>query len=256
MMMSLAFTTPAQTRKVKTGMENESHWMDNVSLVFSLIVIGLAGAWMVHSGAFDTGIIASDKLSWYLTRASGITAYIMLTLSVIWGLALTSSAIKDWSPGPLSMMIHATISWLGLLFGMVHGLMLLFDNYFTYRITNILIPFNGPYRPFAVGLGILTFWIMIVVTPSFALKKRLFSYHTWKKLHYMSYTAFILATAHGMTAGTDASKPGFQVMFGGSVLVTLILLGYRIGVKKASHGKSSQARSPRTAARVTSGETP
>jgi sulfoxide reductase heme-binding subunit YedZ len=233
-------------------METESHWMDNVSFVFSLLVAGLAGAWLVH-GSFETSVVTSGNLTWYLIRASGITAYIMLTLSVIWGLALTSSAIKDWSPGPVSMVIHATISWLSLLFAAVHGALLLFDSYFAYRITDILIPFTGPYRPLAVGLGVVAFWITLVVTPSFALKKHLFSYRTWRILHYTSYGAFMLVTAHGLAAGTDAQKLGFRLLFGVSVLLTVILLGYRIGVKQPSRGKHAPAR---PAARTTSRETP
>ena len=236
------FLPTRRAQKVGRIMENESHWMDHVSFVFSLVVAGLAGAWLIRSSTFDASVATSDNLSWYLIRASGITAYILLTLSVIWGLALTSSAVKDWSPGPLSMVIHSTISWLSLLFAMAHGVLLLFDSYFSYRITDILLPFTGPYRPFAVGLGVVAFWITVVVTPSFALKKHLFSYRTWRLLHYTAYAAFMLVTAHGLTAGTDSQKLGFRLLFGASVLLTVILLGYRIGVKRSSRGKPSQAR--------------
>jgi sulfoxide reductase heme-binding subunit YedZ len=228
-------------------MENETHWLDNLSLVFSVLVVGMAAAWLVRSGTFDAGFVASDNLTWYLIRASGITGYILITLSVIWGLALSSSAVKDWSPGPLTMAIHATISWLGLLFGMVHALLLMADRYFTYRLTDLAVPFIGPYRPFATGLGTLAFWILVVVTPSFALKKHLFSYKVWRTLHYLSYAAFILVTAHGLLAGTDAPKLGFQIMFGVSVLLSVILSGYRVGVKQASGGKSNRARAARSA---------
>jgi hypothetical protein len=75
---------------------------------------------------------------------------------------------------------------------------------------------------------------------------------TWRLLHYTSYAAFMLVTAHGLTAGTDSQKLGFQLLFGASVLLTVILLGYRIGVKRSSRGKPSQAR---PAARVAPRET-
>jgi sulfoxide reductase heme-binding subunit YedZ len=106
------------------------------------------------------------------------------------------------------------------------------------------VPFVGPYRPVATGLGTLAFWILVVVTPSFALKKRLFSYRAWRTLHYLSYAAFILVTAHGLLTGTDATKLGFQVLFGVSVLLSVILLGYRIGVKQASGAKPGRGRAP------------
>ena len=228
-------------------MQNESRWIDGLSLVLSVVVMALAGLWLTQTGAFSTSLFTNSRMTWYITRAAGITAYILLTLSVLWGLALNFSAVKNWSPGPLTMVLHATISWLALLFAMVHGAMLLFDGYYHYRITDIVIPFTGPYRPIAVGLGVVGFWILVVVTPSFALRRRLFSYPTWKILHYTSYIAFLLVTAHGWTAGTDATRPGFRLLFAASVLLTLILLRYRIRLSQT--GGEKVPALPRTTAR-------
>jgi sulfoxide reductase heme-binding subunit YedZ len=228
-------------------MTHESRWMDGVSLVLSLFIVAMAGLWLTQAGTFNASIMTNSRATWYLMRGLGITAYILLTFSVLWGLALSTSAVKPWSPGPLSMLIHATISWTALVFGMIHGLLLLFDRYYTYHITNILIPFNGPYRPAAVGLGIIGFWILAVVTPSFALRKRLFSYRTWKLLHYMSYVAFLLITAHGLTAGTDASRIGFRLLFFGSLFLSMILLSYRI-----ESGKDSNPTPAKVSSRVRS----
>ena len=226
-------------------MTHESRWMDGVSLLLSLFIIAMAVLWLTQVGTFSTSIVSNSRATWYLERGFGITAYILLTISVLWGLALSTSAVKPWSPGPLSMLIHATISWTALVFGMVHGFLLLFDGYYTYHITNILVPFTGPYRPAAVGLGIIGFWILVIVTPSFAFRKHLFSYRTWKLLHYTTYIAFVLITAHGLTAGTDAHRIGFRLLFFGSLFLSMILLSYRI-----QNGKGS--RQTRTPAKVSS----
>ena len=228
-------------------MTHESRWMDGVSLLLSLFIVAMAGLWLTQAGTFSASIMSNSRATWYLMRGLGITAYILLTFSVLWGLALSTSAVKPWSPGPLSMLIHATISWTALVFGMVHGLLLMFDSYYTYHITNILIPFNGPYRPVAVGLGIIGFWILVVITPSFALRKRLFSYRTWKLVHYLSYVAFLLITAHGLTAGTDASRVGFRLLFFGSLFLSMILLSYRI-----QNGKDSSPEPAKVTSRVRS----
>ena len=149
-------------------MTHESRWIDGVSLVLSLLIIATAGLWLAQVGTFNTSVLTNSRATWHLTRGIGVTAYILLTFSVLWGLALSTSAVKPWSPGPLAMLIHATISWTALVFGMVHGLLLMFDGYYTYRITDILVPFTGPYRPAAVGLGVVGFSILVIVTPSFA----------------------------------------------------------------------------------------
>jgi predicted ferric reductase len=217
-------------------MTHESRWMDGVSLVLSLLIIATAVLWLTQVGTFNASVLTNSRATWYLTRGIGVTAYILLTVSVLWGLALSTSAVKPWSPGPLTMLIHATISWTALVFGLVHGLLMLVDGYYTYHITDIFVPFTGPYRPVAVGLGVIGFWILVIVTPSFAFRKRLFSYRTWKLLHYTTYAAFLLVTAHGLTAGTDAARLGFRLLFGSSVLLSMILLGYRISAKQVKSG--------------------
>ena len=232
-------------------MHDDARWMDILSLVFSVIVVGLAAAWLAQSGALTHLSLNQANLVWYMIRAAGITAYILLTISVLWGLALSSSAVKDWSPGPLSMVLHATISWLALLFALGHGVLLLFDDYFTYTLKDILVPFTGPYRPVATGLGVMAFWGLLLVTPSFALKKRLFSHKSWQRLHRTTYVTFLFATAHGLLTGTDASKAGLRALFALSVLVSVIMLGYRIGVKKGARKKPRHAR-PRAATRTVS----
>jgi sulfoxide reductase heme-binding subunit YedZ len=227
-------------------MENESRWIDGLTLVLSVLIMGMAVFFLVHMGTFDKPLFTNNRMTWYLTRAAGTTAYILLTLSVLWGLALNISAVKTWSPGPLTMVLHATLSWAALGFGMIHGVILLFDRYYHYRVTDLLIPFTGPYRPVAVGLGIIGFWMLVVVTPSFALRRRLFSYRAWKMLHYTTYIAFLLVSAHGLTAGTDASRSGFRLLFEGSVLLTGVLLWYRIRASQRASEPTPSAR-PRRA---------
>ena len=62
--------------------------------------------------------------------------------------------VKDWSPGVVSMLMHSTLSWLAVVIELGHGLLLLVDQYFRYNVADVFIPFVGPYRPLAVGLGV------------------------------------------------------------------------------------------------------
>lgn len=219
-------------------MAKPARWMDTLSLIFSLLVVAVAAGWMWYSGAFKFAIHEDEKVVWHLIRSSGITAYILMTTSVIWGLAISSKVVKDWSPGVLSMTLHSAISWLAVIFVGFHAFMLLFDDYFTYRVVDLLIPFIGPYRPLAVGLGTLTFWIMLVVSLSFKFKKRL-GHKLWKKMHYASYVGFWMATAHGLMAGTDGKLLGFQFLLSGSALLTVMLLGYKIGTSGGGAKKNA-----------------
>jgi methionine sulfoxide reductase heme-binding subunit len=207
---------------------NSTRNTDLLVLVASLIVIGLSASWMIGSGMFNFTLLGDEKLSWHLVRSSGMVAYVLLLASTVWGLLLSSQSVKDWSPGPVSLTLHSTISWLALLLGLGHGLLLLFDKYFTYTLGDILVPFTGPYRPEAVGLGTLAFWLLVAISLSFPLKKRI-GQTNWKRLHYTSYGAFGLVSLHGLFAGTDGTHLGFRLLVGGGMLLVFLLLGIRVG---------------------------
>ncbi len=201
---------------------------DILVLAISLIIIGLSAAWMINSGLFNFALSGDQKLSWHLVRSSGIVAYVLLLASTIWGLLLSSQFVKDWSPGPVSLTVHSTISWLALLLGLIHALLLLLDDYFTYTLSDILVPFTGPYRPEVVGLGTLAFWLLLVISLSFPLKKRI-GQANWRRLHYTSYIAFGLVSVHGLFAGTDGAHLGFRVLMGMGILLVVLMLGIRTG---------------------------
>ena len=215
---------------------------DLLVLIASLIVIGLSVAWMINGGIFSVALEGDAKLSWHLVRSSGIVAYILLLASTIWGLLLSTQSIKAWSPGPVSLTLHSTVSWLALLLALGHGLLLLFDKYFTYTLADILVPFTGPYRAEAVGLGTLAFWMLVAISLSFPLKKCI-GQVSWKRLHYTSYVAFGLASIHGLLAGTDGTNLGFRLLVGGGVLLVILLLGVRVGKDQTKPSQPVRSKS-------------
>jgi predicted ferric reductase len=209
-------------------MTKSTKWTDIGALIASLMMISFSAWLLVENGVFSLALNQDEKLSWHLVRSSGMVAYLLLLASTIWGLFISSQFVKDWSPGPVSVTIHSSLSWLALLLGLAHGLLLLFDDYFTYTLADIFTPFAGPYRPQAVGLGTLAFWVIIVVSLSFPLKKRI-GHRVWKRLHYASYAAFGLVSAHGLLAGTDGDLLGFRLLVGFGVMIVVLLLGVRMG---------------------------
>lgn len=219
---------------------------DGIIVIASIIIIGLSVATAVQNGMFSISLAEDELLTWHLIRSSGIFAYILLTVSMIWGLFLSNQLIKDWSPGPVSMMIHSTLSWLGVLLTVFHAVLLMFDEYFTYTLADVFIPFVGPYRPLWVGFGTLSLWVMVLVTISFAFKKWL-GQKTWKRLHYLSYGAYFMSTLHGLFAGTDSELLGFRVMVGAGVLMVVLLTGARIGKQQTAKPRNRNTRTPQTA---------
>jgi predicted ferric reductase len=222
-------------------MEKSTKWTDVWVTLASALVIGVSAWWLFRNGIFAFALDKDEKLAWHLVRSSGVVAYILLLASTVWGLFISSQFIKDWSPGPISLTLHATISWLALLLGLGHGLLLLFDDYFTYTLADILVPFTGPYRPDVVGLGTLAFWVIVIVSLSFPLKKRI-GHKTWKRLHYASYAAFGMVSVHGLLAGTDGNLLGFRLLVGIGIMIVILLLGMRMGKDRAKPVKPEPKR--------------
>ena len=105
-------------------MRNSTRWTDIAVMIVSLIVIGISAWWLFTSGAMSIPLDQDPKLAWHLVRSAGIVSYVLLLASTVWGLFISGQIVKDWSPGPISMTLHATVSWLALLLGLgnVHEL--------------------------------------------------------------------------------------------------------------------------------------
>jgi methionine sulfoxide reductase heme-binding subunit len=187
--------------------------------------------------------LVDAKLAWYFSRAAGIVSYLMLTISVIWGLVLSTKISKEYTPAPAVLALHNAVSWTAVGIGAMHGFSLMFDTYFTYDLFDILIPFNGPYKPVWVGLGTLSLYIMLVTSASFAWKEWL-GQRGWRIIHYSTFAMYGLVTLHGLMAGTDSWTLGTNMMYVGSVLVVLFLTNYRIMA-----GKEASAAPRRSTAR-------
>ncbi|HEX2620014.1 MAG TPA: hypothetical protein VHL11_07700 [Phototrophicaceae bacterium] len=226
-------------------MTKSSKWSDIVIMLLSLVVIGGSILWMLWSTKlFDLN--QDTRLSWHLIRATAISGYLLVAGSTIWGLFVSSQLVKNWSPGIISMSMHSAMSWLGLLLGLVHALLLLTDKFFTYTLADIFVPFTGPYRPEAVGLGTLAFWVILLVSISFWFKKQM-GHRAWKWLHLTSYIAFAMLTLHAIFAGTDGQLLGLRLVMGTAVMTVITLLIMRVRRDQTSKKPAPAERPARMA---------
>ena len=183
-----------------TQSKSNSGWLFLLALMAGFVISWVALPTIMPQ--LSLGWLATSQAAWYLTRASGTIGYLLLASSTIWGLLLSSKLIKQAIPPPVSLAMHNYLSWAAIGLSALHAILLLFDNYYKFTIAHLLIPFIGPFSPFWVGLGIIGFYVMAVTTGSFYFRKQI-GQKRWRKLHYLTFVAFILITMHGWTAGTD-----------------------------------------------------
>lgn len=234
-------------------MIKENTRTDWLLMIMSFVIIGGALLWVTFSGTLQQTIAENPQWTWHFIRATGSNAFVLLSASVIWGLFLNSQLVKNWSPGPISIAVHSAISWLALALTALHMGLLLLDKYLSFQLLDLFIPFTGPYRPEAVGLGSVALYIILLVNLSFAFKKQLGN-HNWKRLHYLSYASFALVVAHAWFAGTDANMPSMQVLLIGTSVSVVLLLGVRLG--RGSNKMPTSTPTPRSTATPTPTDKP
>lgn len=168
-------------------------------------------------------------LAWYTVRAMGFLAYLVLAGSVLYGLLLSTKILDAIAHRPVSFALHKDLAIVALILGTLHGLMLTYDQSFSFTPLAILVPFESPYSPISVGIGQITLYLSVVVTASFYVRRRI-GQRTWRLLHYATFLAFIGASAHGIMSGSDSGAWWAFWLYLGPVTASIFLLTYRIVV--------------------------
>ncbi|OZB97618.1 hypothetical protein CJP46_00120 [Paenibacillus sp. XY044] len=171
---------------------------------------------------------------WVTTRAAGLTSYMLLFASIAAGL-LQGGA---WAKGPVKAklnMVHQWCGWFGLLFGMVHGLVLLFDRYVGYSLADILIPFKASEDRLWMGLGILSLYLMLLLIISSDLMKKL-GRKAWRLIHFLAMPTYLMALIHGIMLGSDSRQTPVLVLYAVTGMAALVLLVNRILASRRKGG--------------------
>lgn len=185
----------------------------------------------------DPGLLgSSEKFAWYLGRASGILAFILLTGTVVFGLVISSRAFNKLIPGTVSYETHRFISFLALAVVVLHFSSFFFDAFMKMQVVEALVPFvlTRPFKTtlgfdmgFSTTLGILAFYcIMILVfTSEFRSKMKP---KVWRTIHYISAVSYFLFVLHGFMSGTDSGTWWMRMLYSISLGLVFILVLTRI----------------------------
>jgi hypothetical protein len=170
---------------------------------------------------------------WYAARASGVAAYVVLTIVVCVGMALGGKAQTRRWPRFAAEDVHRFGGLLvGSLIG-VHVLAIAADSFMPFTLTQILVPFTAHYRPVSVGLGIAAAELLVALAITNRYRKQI-PYRVWRKMHYANFAVWGAASAHGVLAGTDRTAP-WLVLYGVSIAsVATIALWRATGSRLAS----------------------
>jgi methionine sulfoxide reductase heme-binding subunit len=139
-----------------------------------------------------------EMFEWYIIRATGTVAYLMLYFSVIIGLFQKMRKQKV----TITLYLHEVLSNWAFILVCGHLGFLLIDSYISFNWMEVLIPFQTDYKPLPMALGIFSLYFLIMaITTSKARKK--IGYQKWRKLHALNPILYALVTIHGLLIGSD-----------------------------------------------------
>jgi methionine sulfoxide reductase heme-binding subunit len=163
-----------------------------------LSTLGPAGA----ASAPQAIVINSSTPLWYATRATGLVAMVLLTVSVAFGLLSAVGYQRPGLPRFVTVGLHRNASLLAFVFTVIHVVTTIADGYVHIRIVDAFIPFLSSYRPLWLGLGTIASDLMIALIATSLLRSRL-SHRTWQAVHWTAYACWPVALLHGLGTGTD-----------------------------------------------------
>lgn len=186
----------------------------------------------------DPGFLGEpQKFAWYMARISGIVAFILFSLVVVYGLFVSCARVfmKLVLP-PTALAFHRYLSFLALSVVLLHASSFLFDDFLNLTVFEIFTPFLlnrgftsalGYDLGYAVALGIISLYILIVLVITAEFRNKVFP-RVWRGIHYLSFAGYVLFVIHGFTAGSDSGEWWMRGIYSMSVIIVGILLVVRI----------------------------
>lgn len=181
---------------------------------------------------------------WLASRASGILALVMVTVSVAIGLTMSGKLARRPGLPRVLTAVHEQTALAGLLAIAVHGITLLGDPWLNPGIDGILVPFTMDYRPFWTGLGVVAGLLATVLGLSFYVRRSIGT-RLWRKAHRATILVYFLSIGHTLGAGTDASTAWMRWWLLLTTPPIVMLFLYRIGSARFGRKSPRPARVPR-----------
>ena len=147
-----------------------------------------------------------DQLLWLTSRVAALTAFFVLAAALVTGQALRSAMFEGAMRNRELSSLHRflTICWVP--FVLLHVVTITIDSVARVSPIDLVIPFRVAYAALPVGLGAIGFDLLLIVTVTSYLRRRL-DPTTWRWLHRLSYVMFGVFAFHALLAGTDFARP-------------------------------------------------
>jgi sulfoxide reductase heme-binding subunit YedZ len=177
---------------------------------------------------------------WIASRASGIVALVLVTVSVGLGLTMAGKPVRHPGFTRVLRAIHEQTALAALVAIGVHGIALLADPWLKPGIAGVTVPFALGLHTFWNGLGVIAAYLALLLGLSFYFRRRIGA-RLWRQAHRATVAVYVLGLFHALGAGSDTGSPLFLAWAVGTGVPIAILFVYRIGAAR----RAEERRAPR-----------
>jgi len=166
---------------------------------------------------------------WYLTRATGIVALILLTGTIVLGIIGTARAASPRWPRLLTAGLHRNLALTATALVAAHVVTTVTDPFVSIKLVAAFVPFASDYRPIWLSLGALAFDLMLAVLITSLVRDRL-SHRAWRAVHLLVYVCWPVALWHGLGTGTDTRLIWVLAINLGCVVAVIAAVWWRLSL--------------------------
>lgn len=157
---------------------------------------------------------------WYVSRATGLLALVLLTSVLVLGALTGGRASTGRWPRFAVAALHRNLTLLTLAFVVVHVSSAIIDGYAGIAWLDAVLPFVSVYHPFWLGLGAAAFDLFLALLGSSLLRPHI-NPRWWRGLHRAAYACWPIAVAHGLGIGGADSRTGWVLAVVGACAVAV-----------------------------------
>lgn len=174
---------------------------------------------------------------WYITRAAGLTAYLLLFLVITCGLMLSMRRIPA-RYRPAADNVHKTAAAACLFFTLAHVAALLVNQYLPFSFADVLVPFRRENTGWELATGVFALHALVLVTiTSVSAIMKLLGNKLWRFAHYFAFPCFWFSLYHGFKTGTDSTSPFVTGLYAVTAGVVVLVSLLRIWTSVQKRGK-------------------
>ena len=180
-----------------------------------------------------------DHALWFASRATGLVALVLLTLSLVLGIVGGGRAVGERWPRFTLAALHRNIALISVLFLTVHVASAVVDPYAGIGWIDTVLPFVSVYHPFWLGLGAVALDVLIAVLVTSMLRTRI-SVRLWRAVHRVGYACWPVALVHGL--GIGGEDAGLTWVISLNVSCALVVVAAVVGRLRGRGHPDSAAR--------------